>query len=36
LFWFLSVPTSFRISPPINMTEKEAEEGIQLICEALN
>ena len=36
LFWFLSVPTSFRISPPINMTEKEAEQGIQLIFEALN
>ena len=36
LFWFLSVPTAFRISPPITMTDKEAEEGIQLICEALN
>jgi len=36
LFWFLSVPTAFRIAPPINMTDEEAEEGIQLICEALN
>ena len=36
LFWFLSVPTAFRIAPPINMTDEEAEVGIQLICEALN
>ena len=36
LFWFLSVPTAFRIAPPINMTDEEAEEGIQLICEALH
>jgi acetylornithine/succinyldiaminopimelate/putrescine aminotransferase len=36
MFWFLSVPTAFRLSPPITMTDEEAEEGIQLICEALN
>ena len=36
MFWFLSVPTAFRLSPPITMTDDEAEEGIQLICEALN
>lgn len=35
LFWFLSVPNSFRLSPPLNMTAEEAETGISLIEKAL-
>ena len=35
MFWFLSVPNSFRLSPPLNMSEEEAEIGISLIEKAL-
>lgn len=35
MFWFLSVPNSFRLAPPLNMSEDDAEIGIQLIETAL-
>jgi len=35
MFWFLSVPNSFRLSPPLNMSEEDAEIGISLIEKAL-
>ena len=35
MFWFLSVPNSFRLAPPLNMSEEDAEIGIQLIEKAL-
>lgn len=36
MFWFLSVPNSFRLSPPLNMSEEDAEIGISLIEKALS
>lgn len=36
MFWFLSVPTSFRLSPPLNMSIEDAELGIELIERALS
>ena len=35
MFWFLSVPNSLRLAPPLNMSEDDAEIGIQLIETAL-
>ena len=35
LFWFLSVPNAFRLSPPLTMTPKEAKVGIDLILKSL-
>ena len=35
LFWFLSHPNSFRISPPLNMTMSELEIAAKLINEAI-
>ena len=35
LFWFLSVPNAFRLSPPLNMTDEEASKGINLILKSL-
>lgn len=35
-FWFLSCPWSFRIAPPLTMSEAECDEAIQLMIEALN
>ncbi|PCJ81550.1 MAG: aspartate aminotransferase family protein [Bacteroidetes bacterium] len=36
MFWFLSVPSAFRLSPPLSMSDEEAEIGIAMILEALN
>jgi len=35
MFWFLSVPNAFRLSPPLNMTEEESEIGLKLIEQSL-
>ena len=35
LFWFLSHPNSFRISPPLNMTMDELKTAVALINEAI-
>lgn len=35
MFWFLSVPKAFRLSPPLNMTEEESQVGIELILKSL-
>ena len=35
-FWFLSHPYSFRLSPPLNITEHQVNEAIKLILEALD
>lgn len=34
-FWFLSHPYSFRLSPPINISEAEIDEAAQIILEAI-
>jgi len=34
-FWFLSSPNSFRLSPPISITEREIQEAGQIIIEAI-
>lgn len=34
-FWFLSHPNSFRLSPPLNITEEEIRKAAHLICEAI-
>jgi acetylornithine/N-succinyldiaminopimelate aminotransferase len=34
-FWFLSHPYSFRLSPPINITEEEIQKAGKLILEAI-
>ncbi|MBM72415.1 MAG: aspartate aminotransferase family protein [Crocinitomicaceae bacterium] len=36
LFWFLSVPNAFRLSPPLNMTDAESKLGIELILKSLS
>jgi len=36
MFWFLSIPSAFRLSPPLSMSDEEAEIGIAMILEALN
>ena len=35
LFWFLSHPNSFRISPPLNITENEIVEAGKIIYNAI-
>jgi len=35
MFWFLSVPNAFRLSPPLTMTEEESEKGLSMIEESL-
>ena len=35
-FWFLSHPTSFRLAPPLNITEKEILRAGYLIVEAIH
>jgi acetylornithine/succinyldiaminopimelate/putrescine aminotransferase len=34
-FWFLSCPESFRLAPPINISEKDIRKGCQVIREAI-
>ncbi len=34
-FWFLSHPNSFRLSPPLNITEEEIDRAGSIICEAI-
>jgi len=36
LFWFLSHPNSFRISPPLNITENEIVEAGKIIYNAID
>ncbi len=36
LFWFLSVPNGFRISPPLVISKEEIKEGCAIILNALN
>lgn len=36
LFWFLSTPNSFRLAPPLNISEKEIKEGCLKIIDLLN
>jgi acetylornithine/N-succinyldiaminopimelate aminotransferase len=35
-FWFLSHPYSFRLSPPLNITEKEMLEAAEIILKAIS
>ncbi|MCI0750364.1 MAG: aspartate aminotransferase family protein [Flammeovirgaceae bacterium] len=35
-FWFLSHPNSFRIAPPLTITEEEIKESCQVIVEAID
>jgi acetylornithine/succinyldiaminopimelate/putrescine aminotransferase len=35
MFWFLSVPNAFRLSPPLTMTEEESEQGLTMIEQSL-
>lgn len=35
-FWFLSNPHSFRLSPPLNITEDQVNEATKLILESLD
>lgn len=35
-FWFLSHPYSFRISPPLNITEDQIREAASIIIKAIN
>jgi acetylornithine/succinyldiaminopimelate/putrescine aminotransferase len=35
-YWFLSHPNSFRIAPPLTITEKQIEESCQVIVEAID
>jgi acetylornithine/succinyldiaminopimelate/putrescine aminotransferase len=34
-FWFLSHPYSFRLSPPLTITEKEIREAAKIILESI-
>lgn len=34
-FWFLSHPDSFRLSPPLNISEEEIREAVRVIGEAI-
>lgn len=36
LFWFLSHPNSFRLSPPLNITELEIMKAVKIINQALD
>ena len=35
-FWFLSNPQSFRIAPPLIITEKEIEESCEVIIKVMD
>ncbi|MTI40868.1 aspartate aminotransferase family protein [Fulvivirga lutimaris] len=35
-FWFLSCPNSFRIAPPLNITNQEIEHACKVIVDAIN
>jgi len=35
-FWFLSTPTSFRIAPPLTISNDEIKESCQLLLDAIN
>lgn len=35
-FWFLSNPNSFRLSPPLTLSKKEAEKAVEIILEAMD
>ena len=35
VFWFLSHPNSFRISPPLNITMDELKKAAELINQAI-
>jgi 4-aminobutyrate aminotransferase-like enzyme len=35
LFWFLSHPNSFRIAPPLNISENEILKARKIILEAI-
>jgi acetylornithine/N-succinyldiaminopimelate aminotransferase len=35
IYWFLSCPSSFRISPPLNISDSDLEEAMKVICEAI-
>jgi len=35
-FWFLSHPESFRLSPPLTLSRKEAEKALAIIIEVMN
>jgi len=35
-FWFLSCPNSFRIAPPLNITDEEIKKACEVIKDALN
>jgi acetylornithine/succinyldiaminopimelate/putrescine aminotransferase len=35
-FWFLSHPNSFRLSPPLTLTMKEAENAVEIIIQAMD
>ncbi len=35
-FWFLSNPHSFRLSPPLNISEEEIKDAIQIISQAVS
>lgn len=34
-FWFLSCPWSFRLSPPLTISQKDLERGMDVICEVI-
>lgn len=35
-FWFLSHPYSFRLSPPLNISEEEIRQAAQIVCDAID
>ena len=35
-FWFLSIPNSFRIAPPINISDEDIQKGCKIIKEAFD
>ena len=35
-FWFLSHPESFRLSPPLNLKQEEAEKALEIMNEVMN
>jgi 4-aminobutyrate aminotransferase-like enzyme len=35
-FWFLSCPWSFRIAPPLTISDEEIDEALAVIAQAMN
>jgi 4-aminobutyrate aminotransferase-like enzyme len=35
-FWFLSCPWSFRIAPPLTISDEEIDEALAVIAKAMN